>query len=46
VAMAAGRHRVEWEERVPGLEISRWGPVLFGVIVAGLFVASRRRRPA
>lgn len=44
VPIPAGRHRVEWDERLPGLEVSRWGPVLFGMIAAGLLVA-RKRQP-
>jgi hypothetical protein len=44
VAIPAGRHVLAWEERLPGVEISGWGPILFGVIAAGLFffVSSRR----
>ena len=45
VPVPAGRHVVVWEERVPGLEISRWGPVLFGMIALGLFVVPSRRKP-
>ncbi len=45
VPIPAGRHRVEWEERLPGLEASRFGPPLFGMIVVGLLVAQKRRKP-
>jgi hypothetical protein len=40
----AGRHRVEWIERAPGLRLSGWGPALFGVAAAGILF--RRKRPA
>ena len=36
VPIPAGRHRVEWEERLPGLGAVRCGPVLFGMIALGL----------
>ncbi len=45
VAMPAGRHRVEWVERLPGIAVSRVGPLLFGVIAIGLLAVSRRKRP-
>jgi hypothetical protein len=38
VGVPAGRHRVEWQEKLPGLEVSRWGPVLFGLAVAFLLL--------
>ena len=38
VAVPAGRHRVEWEERLPGFEVSRWGPVLFALSAAFLLL--------
>jgi hypothetical protein len=37
-----GTHHVDWKEEVPGLEFSRWGPVLFVLILAGVAVAGRR----
>jgi hypothetical protein len=47
VPVPAGRHTIEWRENVPGLEISRWGPVLFVLLAAGLVARDRRmRRPA
>ena len=42
VPVPAGRHRMIWTERLPGIEISRWGPVLFGMIAAGLLVVVAR----
>jgi len=45
VAIPAGRHRVAWEERVPGLAVSRAGPLLFGAIGMALLAVSRRKRP-
>ncbi len=44
VPIPPGRHRLVWEERLPGLRVSAWGPVLFGMIAAGLLVAHSRRR--
>ncbi|HEY1435145.1 MAG TPA: hypothetical protein VGG65_07205 [Thermoanaerobaculia bacterium] len=44
IPIPAGKHRVEWEERLPGWEISRYGPVLFLVLVIGGSLASSRRR--
>jgi len=46
VPISAGRHRVEWEETVPGIGVSRWGPVLFGLAAAALFAGQRRRGAA
>jgi hypothetical protein len=51
VAVPAGRHRVEWQESFPGWGASRFGPVLYGLAIAGLFVTARgpratRRRSA
>ncbi len=36
--------RLVWREELPGIRISRWGPLVFGMIVAGLLVAHSRRR--
>ncbi len=41
VPVPEGAHRIEWRERAPGLEISRYGP-LAGVLL--LLVTARRRR--
>jgi hypothetical protein len=46
VRVPAGNHRIDWRERVPGLEVSRWGPVAFVFILAVLSVRGRRRRGA
>ncbi len=46
VPIPPGRHRVVWEERLPGLRVSAWGLVLFGMIAAGLLVTHWRRRTA
>jgi hypothetical protein len=46
VPIPPGRHRLQWKENIPGFGLSRWGPVLFGAIAAGLAIAhSRRRKP-
>lgn len=42
VAVPAGRHRIDWREEVPGLEISRWGPVAAIALLALLLVRERR----
>jgi hypothetical protein len=44
VPVPAGRHTIEWRETVPGIEISRWGPVLFVLMAAGLAARDRRTR--
>jgi hypothetical protein len=44
IAIPAGRHRVEWAESFPGWSVSRFGPVLYGLAIAGLFVRARAHR--
>ena len=44
VPVPAGKHRLVWVERVPGLAASAWGPIAFGVAALGLVVAGSRRR--
>lgn len=44
VRVPAGRHTIEWRELVPGLSVSRWGPVLF--VVAGALLMGFRRKEA
>ena len=44
VPVPPGRHRLTWEERVPGLAVSAWGPALFGMIAIGYLVARSRWR--
>ncbi len=39
VPVPAGRHRIEWRERVPGGSVSRWGPALFLLAAAGIVLA-------
>jgi hypothetical protein len=43
VQVPAGRHRIDWRERVPGGTVSRWGPILFGIAILGIVLAERRR---
>jgi hypothetical protein len=43
LAVPGGRHRVEWQERIPGGQISRWGPVLFSLIALLMVV---RKQPS
>jgi hypothetical protein len=42
IAIPAGKHVVDWREQLPGWEVSRFGPVLFGLVAAGLLVRERR----
>jgi hypothetical protein len=44
IAVPSGRHTIEWRERVPGLEVSRWGPLLFVPLAIGLIATDRARR--
>ena len=49
VAVPAGRHRIDWSERVPGGRASRWGPVIAALVALWLAVRagrSRAERPA
>jgi len=34
VPVPAGRHRIDWKERVPGGEFSRFGPVVYALVSA------------
>jgi hypothetical protein len=43
VAVPAGRHSIQWEERLPAASVSRWGPVLFVLFAAGLLLSGRER---
>ena len=45
VSVPPGRHRLDWRERLPGWEISRWGPVLFLMLTVGILLLDRRLRP-
>lgn len=45
IPVPAGSHRIEWRESFPGWSVSRLGPILYGLGVAGLFAASRGRSP-
>jgi hypothetical protein len=38
VPVPAGRHRIDWKERVPGGEISRFGPVMYALVSALLLL--------
>jgi hypothetical protein len=44
VPVPAGRHRIEWTERVPGGAASRWAPVGWALIAIALAARSRRKR--
>jgi hypothetical protein len=41
VPIPPGRHRVDWQERVPGGSVSRWGPVVFVLLAVGLIARER-----
>lgn len=43
IPVPSGRHRVDWREEVPGLPVSRWGPAVFVLLMAGLLLRERRR---
>ena len=43
VPVPAGVHSIDWRERVPGVEASLWGPVLFVLSAAFLAVRGRGR---
>jgi hypothetical protein len=42
VSIPAGLHRIDWSELLPGVSVSRWGPVLFGLFAVLLLVRERR----
>lgn len=44
VPVPEGAHRIEWRERAPGLEISRYGPPAGILLLLFLILAARRRR--
>ena len=44
IPIPAGEHAVDWREKLPGWEVSRFGPILFVLAAAGLLVRERRRR--
>ena len=44
VRIPAGRHTIDWREQVPGLEVSRFGPVIAAGVLALLLLRDRRRR--
>jgi hypothetical protein len=43
VPIPAGRHRVEWNETLPGAGVSLWGPVASVLAALGLIIRDRRR---
>jgi hypothetical protein len=42
VPVSAGKHRLVWEEELPGFSASRYGPGLFVLVAVGLSVAGKR----
>ena len=44
VPVPAGRHTIDWRERVPGLRVSGWMPLLSVLLAAGMLVRERRQR--
>jgi hypothetical protein len=43
IPVPAGAHRIHWVEEVPGLSTSRFGPILFVIVVAGVAAAATSR---
>jgi hypothetical protein len=43
VPLPTGRHRIEWNEALPGAPVSRWGPVVYAVGLAVLWIRDRQR---
>ncbi len=41
VPVPAGRHRMVWRENVPGLEVSRWGPLAGALVLLGVLLFRR-----
>jgi len=46
VPIPPGRHRVEWQEQIPGWSVSRFGPLLYGIAVLAVLAVPRRKRSA
>jgi len=46
VPLPTGRHRIEWNEAMPGAPVSRWGPVLYALGLSILWLLDSRRRVA
>jgi hypothetical protein len=44
VAIPAGRHTIAWTEQIPGLEVSRFGPLLAAGLLALLLLRDWRSR--
>ncbi len=44
VRVPAGHHTIDWRERLPGWNVSRWGPVLYALAFAGVLARAPRRR--
>jgi len=44
VAIPAGRHTIDWTEQIPGLEVSRYGPLLAAGLLGLLLLRDRRSR--
>jgi len=46
VAVPTGQHRIEWRETFPGIEGSRWGPALYGIVAIALLLKPSRPKEA
>ncbi|HZI66009.1 MAG TPA: hypothetical protein VFF17_05535 [Thermoanaerobaculia bacterium] len=44
VAIPPGRHTIDWTEQIPGLDVSRFGPLVAAALLALLLIRDRRRR--
>jgi hypothetical protein len=46
VPIPAGRHRVDWHEEVPAWSVSRFGLLVYGIVVLSVFALPRARASA
>jgi hypothetical protein len=44
IRVPAGRHLLDWRERLPGAKASAWGPILFFLAAAALLARGARER--
>jgi hypothetical protein len=44
VPLPAGKHRIDWREDLPGSRVSRWGPVLYVLLMIALLLGGSRSR--
>jgi hypothetical protein len=44
VPIPPGRHRVDWQEQIPGWPVSRFGPLVYGVTAVSVLAVKRGKR--